>query len=386
MSVRAVGAAMGAMAAVALLFACGSPAPADGVDVDASPSPNASILPAPLASVPVAGPGASSSNKALALGSAKRPLPASSGRVEDRKAAGLSSANSATSTIPAPLPSPDVVRVGDAWAPDFLSPRDTAGVSMLAEWKWVEPGSAPRAAEVNLEGIAAAKKLTAFRWNVLATESGRLKIAFEGRGFPMASGGELRSRIDVAAHLLMMPTGEYRIALPGALRALFQERRLDVLPLAAPEVQSRATLGARFGAQVRRIELGSKVGRITMDLARIPESGAGAGLLCRTLVELAAIGSNSRGVQSRGASDSSASRLAGRGRDRARRARGFATGRDADGRASVSTFGRHLGARGDVAAVVGDIVDARRASGVPVASDRGALVGGCSNGWVAGAE
>lgn len=286
--------AFGAGVALVAMWACGTSSPPDGVDVDASPSPNASILPAPLASVPFAGPSASSSvrvaSSAKPAGSS-RPSAVASGkttRPDDRRAP-AGSAMAISSIAPAPMPTPDVVRVGDVLASDVLSARDTAGVVMLAEWKWVDPGGPPRAAEVNAEGISAAKKATAFRWNVLATELGRLKISLEGRSFPLSPGTELRARSDLAAHLLVSPDGNYRVALPGSLRALFSERRLDVLPLAAPDTVSRSTLGARFGAPVRRIELGSKVGRITMDLARIPEAGAGAGLFCRTLVELAAI-------------------------------------------------------------------------------------------------
>ncbi|RYE93509.1 MAG: hypothetical protein EOO75_04215 [Myxococcales bacterium] len=115
-------------------------------------------------------------------------------------------------------------------------------------------------------------------------------MIFDARSFPLALGSELRARADLLGQVVVFPgANEYRVAPVGSLRALFGDRRLDVAPLVAGEVTARSAAPSRFGLTVRRVELTAPLGAVTLDLARLPEPSLGAALLCRALVELAAV-------------------------------------------------------------------------------------------------
>ncbi len=245
---------------------------------EGSPSPNASILPAPLATAPpvqVPSPAAtplttraSEGPVGIQFDSQGRVVPAAS----------------------APLPPPEPLRPDAPIAADSVGPKETAGILLSAEWRWVDPPNPSRAPEVHQEGIAAARKLTAFKWLISATEAGRMNIHFDARAFPLPLGSELRARADRYGHVVVFPSGnEYRPVAPGALRALFGDRRLDVLPLMPGEVSAKGSGPARLGRAVRKVELKSKLGSVQIDLAHTPEAGQGATLLCRTLVEMLAV-------------------------------------------------------------------------------------------------
>lgn len=231
----------------------------------APPSPNASILPAPLAT-----------GVAEAPGSAREPAPPPEDRRPDA----------------ATLPSAETLRGDQALPADALTAKETSGLVLSGEWRWIDAPAPTRAPEVHAEGLVAARKATAFRWTLAVTESGRMRARFEGRGFPVPQGTELRARADRYGHVLVFPGGtEYRPAPPGALRALFGDRRLDVLPLVAGQVTARgaAPVRAPSAVRARRVEVTSKTGTLVLDLAHVPESGLGAALLCRTMVELVAV-------------------------------------------------------------------------------------------------
>ena len=243
----------------ALLAAVACDRPRVDVPEDAAPSPNASILPAPLAQSP---------SELSPAGSARE-----------------GTASAPTSTAP-----PELLRGDREVAPDSIGAKENVGLAMTAEWRFADVAGPPKAPEVHAEGLSAARKLTTLKWQIQLSEAGRMRIVFDGRAFPVPAGTELRARSDRLGHVLLLPGGnEYRPVPPGALRALFGDRRLDVVPLVGGQIAVKGPAPSRGGRELRRVELSSKMGTLTLDLARVPEAGLGGALLCRTLVELIAI-------------------------------------------------------------------------------------------------
>jgi hypothetical protein len=249
------------LALASALLGCERPR-AETVPEDAAPSPNASILPAPLTSV------------ATPVDLGAHGLDAGPA-VDDR-----------ARILDAGIPPAEPVRVDRPLSSDYVGSKETTGISLTFEVKFPDAPPPPRAPEVSNEGISAARKATALRWTVAASEAGRLRIAFEGRGFPVPGGTELRARIDRYGHALVFPGGnEYRVVAPGGLRPLFGERRLDAVPLVLGEVAQKGAGPVRAGHTTRRLEVTSKMGVLTLDLAKIADAGLGATLLCRTFVD-----------------------------------------------------------------------------------------------------
>jgi hypothetical protein len=261
---------------LSLLVGCERPGAEPERAGEGAPSPNASILPAPLATAPPTPIAAAT--------------PAPTRATEGPVGIQFDSQGRVVPVASAPLPPPEPLRPDAPLPVDSVGPKETAGVQLSAEWRWVDPPAPSRAPEVHQEGIAAARKLTAFKWLVTATEAGRMNIHFDARAFPLPLGSELRARADRYGHVVVFPSGnEYRPVAPGALRALFGDRRLDVLPLMAGESSAKGAGPARLGRAVRKVELRSKLGTVQLDLTHAPEAGQGAALLCRTLVEMLAI-------------------------------------------------------------------------------------------------
>jgi hypothetical protein len=261
-------------------------------------SPNASILPAPLTSSGSTDVAKAAFAVASAAGSAPTPRTAGSGAAARAAGSGAAaraawssgSGEATRSSGPDPLPVARPTRIAEPLPPDTLGPKDVAGVSFGGEWRWLDAPSAPKAPEVNAEGLSAARRLTALRWSVSLTEAGRLRVSFDGRAFPLPLGTELRARADRFGHALVFPTGsEYRVVPAGALRALFGDLRLDVTPLVAGEVRSRGAGAPHHGTPVRRVDVVSRLGTLHLDTVRSTEAGVGAALLCRMLVELVAV-------------------------------------------------------------------------------------------------
>lgn len=254
----------------------------DPPNPNASISPNASILPAPLAStLPVSVP----------TSSGVQSSPKTSASV--RTPSGISSTSEVGKiTNPAllTLPSAEPFRADGNLPPDMLSPRDAAGILLVAEWRWNELPGPPKTPELFLEGLLAARRLTSFKWLLAASEAGRLRVVFDTRSFPLPLGTELRARADHLGHMLIFPGGkEYRPAAPGMLRAIFEDRRLDVLPLSPGEIVNRGTAPPRAGRTPQRVEISSPIGTALFDLLPLSEPNQGAALLCRLLIELLAV-------------------------------------------------------------------------------------------------
>jgi hypothetical protein len=243
------------------LFACRS----TPVDLpDAATSPQARAEPAPLASLPA-----------------------------------LAGAGLAPGAGPDAGPSPQPLRSGEAVSPDlptdlarepggreaWRDARGIAGYALQATVRSGEGPSAPRAAEVNVSAIDAARRKTEARIAIEVAQT-RARFVLSG-GFVLPSGTELRARIDRTGYLVVWP-GEatYRIAEPGALRALLGELRLDVAPLSAAYVRSTGEGPRRLNVQTRRVEVSTRASRAVLELATLHDLGEGGSLLCGFLLEL----------------------------------------------------------------------------------------------------
>jgi hypothetical protein len=66
------------------------------------------------------------------------------------------------------------------------------------------------------------------------------------------------------------------------------ERRVDVTPL-SPGSPKAAGEGRRLGVATRKIDVGSSLGTLRLELGKVPEAGEGGTVFCRALVEIAGI-------------------------------------------------------------------------------------------------
>ena len=236
---------------------------------DAGASPNASILPAPLATeapevLDAGGP-------ATKIAAGPQGIPAdSAGRL----------------IVPdAGAPVPEALRA-DPIAPESPTAREVPGLSLEAVFRWKDVPAPPKSPEVSAEGIREAQKLTALTWTIDLADAGRMRIEFTSRALPLPAHAEIRARADRYGNLVLWPmVTEYRVILPGALRTVVGERRVDVTPLAAGTVKAQGE-GRRLGLVTRKVELGSSLGTLKLELGKAPEVGEGGQLLCRVLVEL----------------------------------------------------------------------------------------------------
>jgi hypothetical protein len=103
----------------------------------------------------------------------------------------------------------------------------------------------------------------------------------------MPQGTEIRARTDRYGHVLLWPhESTYRVVAPGALRALFGERRLDVAPLSGAELLPIGDGARRFNYRTRKVEVTTRAAKATFEIASIAGAGEGGTLLCRALLDL----------------------------------------------------------------------------------------------------
>jgi hypothetical protein len=91
------------------------------------------------------------------------------------------------------------------------------------------------------------------------------------------------------------------VAQPGALRALFGERRLDVAPLSPANVTASGDGGGRklegtlaaspqrgqhLNLRTRRVDLSTRAAKATFEIAALRDAGEGGVLVCRMLLDL----------------------------------------------------------------------------------------------------
>jgi len=226
-----------------LALGCEKP-PADPLE-NATPSPNASILPAPLSSVgqPAA------ETPALAGASSGRPID-SAGKITAPEAG---------------LVAPQPMRADQALDEDSLTQRELTGVTLDGEWRLADLTPPPKAPEVNVPGLEAARKLTAPRMTIDLASVGRMRVIFESRAMPLGEGTEIRSRTDRYGHVLVWPNGSrYRVLPPGAVRTVLGERRVDAIPLVRAQTSGKSEGARHAGFATKKWELVTLTGKLVL--------------------------------------------------------------------------------------------------------------------------
>ena len=186
-------------------------------------------------------------------------------------------------------PPPTPFSPGEVLSPDPVPSRELSGVSLMAQWRWRSVPASPKVPQVAAEALERARQLTRGECQVRLSPYGRMRMSFVSRGLPLAPGAALMSRSDRYGHLLVWPDEQrYRALQPGVLRAILGEGRADMTPLSRPRGRPLGD-GERLGYKTRKVELGSSYGTVRLELASVPESGDGARLLCRSLVEVVGI-------------------------------------------------------------------------------------------------
>lgn len=255
----------------AALVACEGPSGSSASSTSASDaaSPNASILPAPLAT------------------EADEPTDAGP---PDGAPIGLLADPSGRLIVPdAGPPPPGVLRGDEAIAAEAPASKDLAGATLEAVFRPRDVPPVPRAPEVSQDGIKAAAELTAPKWKIDLTDTGRMRIEFTSRAMPLPKRSEIRARADRYGHIVLWPDAtDYRVVPPGALRTVLGERRVDVTPL-SPGVARPLGDGKRLQLATRKVEITSSLGAVRLELGKSAEIGEGGALLCRALVEIVGV-------------------------------------------------------------------------------------------------
>jgi hypothetical protein len=254
-------------AALLLLALCAAGCPqkkAGGGDGDEpQASPNASILPAPIAST--VGP--------------KKKVDAGRGGIPADSAGRLILPDAGPPRVTALVESEPLPQ-------DTLAAKDGTGITLEARFKWFDvppPASVP---EVAADPINKAKQAMEPKVTVDLAPAGRMRFTFGTPVFPVPQNAELRSSVEHWGHVLVWPDGtSYRVMLPGTLRALFAERRADILPMAQGTLKAMGK-GGLLGLETRKVRLKSETGTLTMESASISGIADSGKLLCRLLLEL----------------------------------------------------------------------------------------------------
>lgn len=267
---RRSGRAKIALLACATLAACHQRAP-DATDAGASePSPNASILPAPLAS------GLEAKTESARDAGVREIAPRDAGKV------------TSDAGEPLELPDPVPAREDRALSPDN-GVFELDGLSLTARFRWPEVTIPSRLPDANADAIQRARNAATFDVVVDFSPTGRMRFGFASERFLVPMNTELRARYDRYGHVVLTPDGRrYSVAVPGSVRALLNERRLDTLPLVSPRASGEGT-GQSLGASTLKSRLSSPLGQLELEQAELPEARLGGVLLCRLLIELAGV-------------------------------------------------------------------------------------------------
>jgi len=212
------------------------------------PSPNAQILPEPLSGAQNRAGGVNAASPAQAL--VRKPLVADRA-LRDENVLGTSAA-------------------GFEFVVDFFWPEVRRGPELgeraeLAHASWL------------VEGLSGA----------IEADSERVphqRVLLKGALFQLPQDTEIRSRGDRFGHIVVWPDGRsYRTVPEGALSALFEERRVDVMPpfaavIGAPEVSSD-------GKKVVVRKITSPLGELTLRSSEDAEWSNSGALFCDLLLE-----------------------------------------------------------------------------------------------------
>ncbi len=259
-AISASSSALAALLVLALAGCRGTPVET----LDAAPSPQASAEPAPLANV-----GAAASAAATTPSGVDGSVPPEALR-GDRELA-----PDTPHEVSRELGLKDVPR--DA--------KELAGYELSVVLHMGEGPPAAKGPEINGNAIDAARHKTEARMIVDVTQTrARFEIA---SGFVLPEHTELRARSDRYGHVLLWPGEDtYRVAEPGAMRALFGERRLDVAPVSPVEVTATGDGTRRLNLRTRRVELSTRAAKATLEIATLKDAGEGGALVCRLLLDL----------------------------------------------------------------------------------------------------
>jgi hypothetical protein len=226
---------------------------------------------------PAAAPPPTTNDSAEAASTTVVPQPRTAGPLASTSA--LAPVGAPSGSAP-PAPEPLILRENLSAEPLPTPKAELAGVDLEARWAW------PRRYEGSGDE---ARGRGALDVEVKLTAGGRMRWVFRGGANLLPVGTELLARTERYGHLLVWPDRpEYRVIPPGTLRSLFDERRVDASPLSKATRRSLGE-GALLGQPVRRVELTSTYGSVTLELARVKEVGLGGRVLCRLLVELGGI-------------------------------------------------------------------------------------------------
>lgn len=186
---------------------------------------------------------------------------------------------------PRPFPTSEEV------LPEGFLTRDGGLVELRAEFAWpeLEARSVPVAGAADAADGGSREKTLSTRpeLRVLGSPLGHLQIELTSPTFSLPAGTQLRARADRYGHVVVWPDQRsYRVAPRGSLRALLNERRADVAPLLAGQLEGEAP-GRKLGLATVRRTVDGPMGRLTLESAILPAAGSSGTLVCRFLLELA---------------------------------------------------------------------------------------------------
>jgi hypothetical protein len=187
---------------------------------------------------------------------------------------------------PAPVP----MRFDQALPGDSIGPKELVGYTLDAVIRPIDPPPVPKSPEIAQTALDALRKKTEPRLTLDVAASplggGRLRAVLVSPGFVLPTGTEIRARSDRFGQLLVSPDGtNYRVLAPGVLRALIGERRLDVSPMSGAEVAPRGE-GQRLGFKTRKVDLTTRAGKGSFELAKLADAGESGMVLSRLLGSL----------------------------------------------------------------------------------------------------
>jgi hypothetical protein len=185
-----------------------------------------------------------------------------------------------------PAAPPRALREDDVLV-DAAELRVAPALLLEARVRWLD-APPPRSAESNVDALSKARDKLGFDLKLELSTLGRLRLAFNSRSFPFASGTELRARDDRYGHVLIWPNGaSYTPLPPGSLRAVLNEARIDAMPLSEPGTASQGA-GSMLGNPTQKQRIETSVGRLELEQMPAQTPNPAAALWCRLLVELVA--------------------------------------------------------------------------------------------------
>ncbi len=182
-------------------------------------------------------------------------------------------------------PPPVPLRFDQALPVDALGVKELIGYTLDAVFRPIDPPAVPKGPDVVQAALDSIRKKTEPRLT-LDVGAGRLRAALVSPGFVLPVGTEIRSRSDRFGQILVSPDAtNYRVLSPGVLRALLGERRLDVSPMSGAEVAPRGE-GQRLGFKTRKVDVTTRAGKGSFELAKLADAGESGMVLARLLGSL----------------------------------------------------------------------------------------------------